>query len=118
MSNDRSPGGGQAGAVMMTLQRLESYYGTQFFLVNLEMGEMFAYIQQQWRRAGLYCSNQLFVINDLIPKVERYGQVMWTELEAEQQTLWWIVEDQRGNSKFSHRCQQWMSLPFMFYIQM
>ena len=42
-------GGGQAGAVVMTLQRLEPYYGTQFFLVDLEMGEMFAYIRQQWR---------------------------------------------------------------------
>ena len=70
ISNDRSPGGGQAGAVVMTLQRLEPYYGTQFFLVDLEMGEMFAYIRQQWRPAGLYCSNQPFVINDLIPKVE------------------------------------------------
>ena len=49
ISNDRSPGGGQAGAVMMSLQRLELYYGTQFFLVDLETGEMFAYIQQQWR---------------------------------------------------------------------
>ena len=86
ISNDRSPGGGQAGAVVMTLQRLEPYYGTQFFLVDLETGEMFAYIRQQWRQAGLYCSNQPFVINDLIPKVERHGQVMWTELEAEQQT--------------------------------
>ena len=26
------------------------------------------------------------MINDLIPKVERHGQVMWAELEAEQQT--------------------------------
>ena len=86
ISSDRSPGGGQAGAVVMMLQRLEPYYGTQFFLVNLETGEMFAYIRQQWRQAGLYCSNQLFVINDLIPKVERHGQVMWVELEAEQQT--------------------------------
>ena len=70
----------------MTLQRLEPYFGTQFFLVDLETGEMFAYIRQQWRRAGLYCSNKLFVIKDLIPKVECHGQVMWTELEAEQQT--------------------------------
>ena len=54
----------------MTLQRLEPYFGTQFFLVDLEMGEMFAYICQQWRRAGLYCSRKPFVINDLIPKVE------------------------------------------------
>ena len=54
----------------MTLSRLEPYFGTQFFLVDLETGEMFAYIQQQWRRAGLYCSNKPFVIKDLIPKVE------------------------------------------------
>ena len=86
ISNDHSPGGGQAGAVVMTLQRLQPYYGTQFFLVDLETGEMFAYIQQQWRQAGLYCSNQPFVINDLISKVECHGQVMWAELEAEQQT--------------------------------
>ena len=44
ISNDCSPGGGQAGAVMMSLQRLEPYYETQFFLVDLETGEMFAYI--------------------------------------------------------------------------
>ena len=42
--NDHSPGGGQAGAVVMTLQRLEPYFGAQFFLVDLEMGEMFMYI--------------------------------------------------------------------------
>ena len=47
---------------------------------------MFAYIRQQWRRAGLYCSNQPFVINDLITKVEQQGQLMWSELEAEEQT--------------------------------
>ena len=86
ISNDRSPGGGQAGAVMLSLQRLEPYYGTQFFLVDLEMGEVFAYIRQQWRRAGLYCSNQPFVVNDLISKVKCHGQAMWVELEAEQQT--------------------------------
>ena len=44
---------------------------------------MFAYIRQQWRQAGLYCSNQPFVINDLIPKVECHGQVMWAELEQQ-----------------------------------
>ena len=98
ISNDCSPGGGQAGAVVMTLQRLEPYYGTQFFLVDLETGEMFAYIRQQWRQAGLYCSNQPFVINDLIPKVERHGQVMWVELEAEQQTP--LVDIRRSPRQF------------------
>ena len=44
ISNDISPGGGQAGAMIVSLQRLEPYYGTQFFMVDLEMGEVFAYI--------------------------------------------------------------------------
>ena len=98
ISNDHSPGGGQAGAVMITLQRLEPYFGTQFFLVDLETGEMFAYIRQQWRRAGLYCSNKPFVINDLIPKVERQGQTIWAELEAEDQTP--LVNIRRSPGRF------------------
>ena len=44
ISNDHSPRGGQAGAVVMSRQRLEPYYGTSFFLVDMETGEMFAYI--------------------------------------------------------------------------
>ena len=98
ISNDRSRGGGQAGAVVLSLHRLEAYYGTQFFLVDLETGEMFAYIRQQWRQAGLYCSNQPFVVNDLIPKVECHGQVMWVELEAEQQTP--LVDIRRSPRQF------------------
>ena len=82
----------------MTLQRLEPYYGTQFFLVDLETGEMFAYIWQQWRRAGLHFSNQPFVINDLIHKVECHGQVMWVELEAERQTP--LVDIRRSPRQF------------------
>ena len=98
ISNDHSPGGGQAGAVVMTLQRLEPYFGTQFFLVDLEMGEMFAYIRQQWRRTGLYSSNKPFVINDLITKVEQQGQAIWAELEAEDQTL--LVNIKRSQGRF------------------
>ena len=98
ISNDHSPGGGQAGAVVMTLQRLEPYFGTQFFLVDLETGEMFAYIRQQWRRSGVYCSSKPFVINDLIPKVERQGQAVWAELEAEDQTP--LVNIRRSPGRF------------------
>ena len=98
ISNDHSPGGGQAGAVVMTLQRLEPYFGTQFFLVDLETGEMFAYIRQQWRRTGLYCSNKPFVINNLISKVERQGQAMWAELETEDQTP--LVNIRRSPGRF------------------
>ena len=98
ISNDHSPGGGQAGVVVMTLQRLEPYFGTQFFLVDLETEEMFAYIRQQWRRAGLYCSSKPFVTNDLIPKVERQGQAVWAELETEDQTL--LVNIRRSPGRF------------------
>ena len=98
ISNDHSPGGGQAGAVVITLQRLEPYLGTQFFLVDLETGEMFAYIRQQWRRTGLNCSDKPFVINDLIQKVERQGQAVWAELEAEDQTP--LVNIRRSPGRF------------------
>ena len=98
ISNDHSPGGGQAGAVVITLQRLEPYLGTQFFLVDLETGEMFAYIWQQWRRTGLNCSDKPFVINDLIQKVERQGQAVWAELEAEDQTP--LVNIRRSPGRF------------------
>ena len=59
---------------------------------------MFAYIRQQWRRAGLYCSSKLFVINDLIPKVERQGQAVWAELETEDQTP--LVNIRRSPGRF------------------
>ena len=98
ISNDHSPGGGQAGAVVITLQRLELYLGTQFFLVDLETGEMFAYIRQQWRRTGLNCSDKPFVIKDLIQKVERQGQAVWAELEAEDQTP--LVNIRRSPGRF------------------
>ena len=39
-----SPGGGNAGDMITSLQNLEPYYVTHFFLVDLEMGEMFAYV--------------------------------------------------------------------------
>ena len=77
---------------------MEPYLGTQFFLVDLETGEMFAYIRQQWRRTGLYCSDKPFVINDLIPKVERQGQAVWAELEAEDQTP--LVNIRRSPGRF------------------
>ena len=58
------------------------------------MGEVFVYIQQQWRQAGLYCSNQPFVVNELKAKMGRHGQAMWAEFEAKQQTL---LVDIRGS---------------------
>ena len=62
----------------------------------------------------MYCSSQLFVVNELITKVERHGQAMWAELEAEQQTA--LVNMRRSPEQF----QAPPSLPAMdvpaFYI--
>ena len=66
--------------------------------MDLETGEMFAYIPQQWRRTGLNCSDKPFVINDLIQKVERQGQAVWAELEAEDQTP--LVNIRRSPGRF------------------
>ena len=46
----------------------------------------------------MYCSNQPFVVNDLITKVERHGQAIWVELEAEQQTA--LVNIRRSPKQF------------------
>ena len=46
----------------------------------------------------MYCSNQPFVVNDLITKVERHGQAIWVELEAEQQTV--LVNIRRSPKQF------------------
>ena len=86
VSNGTSLGRGQAGAIVVTLPGLEPYCGTQFFLVDLEMSEVFGFMEQQWRRTGLYCSNQPFAVNELMNKLERHGWAMHAELEAEQQT--------------------------------
>ena len=95
---DRTPGGGSSGSMVITLPRIEPYFGTQFFLVDIEMGELFALIQQQWRCTGLSCAEQPFLITQLMEKVERMGQIMQTEFEAEQQTP--VVLLQRSQGQF------------------
>ena len=71
--------------------------------MDLETGEMFAYIWQQWRRTGLYCSDEPFVIKDLIPEVERQGQAVWAELEAEDQTPLVNIRRSPGRFEVPHR---------------
>ena len=83
---DGTPGGGSSGSMVITLPRIEPYFGMQFFLVDIDTGELFALIQQQWRRTGLSCAEQPFVITQLMEKVERMGRIMQAEFEAEQQT--------------------------------
>ena len=95
---DGTPGGGSSGSMAITLPRIEPYFGTQFFLVDIETGELFALIQQQWRRTGLSCAEQPFLITQLMEKVERMGQITQAEFEAEQQTA--VVLLQRSQGQF------------------
>ena len=97
-----TPEGGHSGAIVVNLQRLEPYYRTQFFLVDLETGEVFGFVQQQWRCSGLYCSSQLFAITELVNKVERHGQIMQAELEAEQKTPVMNLGRTLGSLKYHH----------------
>ena len=85
IANGMSPGGG-SGAVMVSLPRLEEHFTTKYYLVDLDTGEVLAYVGQLWRRTGLYCVVQLFNITDLKLKIERYSRAMKIEIENEQQT--------------------------------
>ena len=59
VANFKSPGGGM-GAMLVLLPQLNSFYGTDQFLVDLETGELFVLIKAQWRHSGLYCMNNPF----------------------------------------------------------
>ena len=80
-----SPGGG-SGAVIVCLPRLERAFETRHFLVDLDTGEVFAYIDQLWRQTGLYSATQPLNTDELRTKIERYGRIMKMELENEVQT--------------------------------
>ena len=71
---DGTPGGGSSGSVVVNLPRIQPYYGTQFFLVDMDTGELFASVQQQWRCTGLFCSDQPFTITQLMEKVEDWDK--------------------------------------------
>ena len=85
IANGMSPGGG-SGAVIVSLPRLEEHFMTKYYLVDLDTGEVFAYVGQLWRRTGLYCAVQPFNITELKLKMERYSRAMKMEIENEQQT--------------------------------
>ena len=81
----RSPGGG-TGAMTMTLSHLMLQYQTTKYLVDLDTGELFGWIANQWRQTGLYCSTQPFVIKELTARMTRCSEALRIDLEQEQQT--------------------------------
>ena len=81
----RSPGGG-TGAMTMTLSHLMLQYQTTKYLVDLDTGELFGWIANQWRQTGLYCSTKPFVIKELTARMTRCSEALRMDLEQEQQT--------------------------------
>ena len=94
----RSPGGG-AGAMTMTLPNLMLHYQTTKYLVDVETGELFGWIANQWRRTGLYCSAQPFVLRELSAMTTRCSAVLRMDLEQEQQTSVMQLSGEAGANK-------------------
>ena len=80
-----SPGGG-TGALILTLTRLLLHYNTTRYLIDIDTGEVFRWIANQWRRTGLYCSSRPFVISELTALTTRCSAELQIDLEQEQQT--------------------------------
>ena len=80
-----SPGGG-TGALILTLTRLLLHYNTMRYLADIDTGEVFGWIADQWRRTGLYCASQPFVISELTAMTTRCSAALQTDVEQEQQT--------------------------------
>ena len=81
----RSPGGG-TGAVTLTLPNLMLHYQTTKYAIDIDTGELFGWISTQWRRTGLYCSAQPFVLSELTAMTTRCSAVLRMDLKEEQQT--------------------------------
>ena len=52
------------GALILTLTRLLLHYNATRYLIDIDTGEVFGWIANQWRRTGLYCSSQPFMISE------------------------------------------------------
>ena len=80
-----SPGGG-TGALILTLTHLLLHYNTTRYLIDIDTGEVFGWITNQWHHTGLYCSSQPFVISELMALATWCGAALQIDLEQEQQT--------------------------------
>ena len=81
----RSPGGG-TGALILTLMCLLPYYDATRYLVDIDTGEVFGWIANQWCRTGLYCSPQPFIVSELMALTTRCCAALKMDLEQEEQT--------------------------------
>ena len=93
----RSPGGG-TGALILTLTRLLLHFNTTKYLVDIDTGEVFGWIANQWRRTGLYCSPQPFVMSELSMLTNRCSAALKMDLEQEEQTTVLQLPRTRGEN--------------------
>ena len=92
-----SPGGG-TGALILILMHLLLYYNMTKYLVDIDTGEVFGWIANQWRRTGLYCSPQPFVMSELSVLTTRCSAALEMDLEQEQQTSILQLPGKRGGT--------------------
>ena len=98
IANFHSPGEG-TGALILTLTRLLLYYNTTRYLIDIDSGEVFGWVANQWRRTGLYCSSQPFVISELMAMTTRCSAALQMDMEQEQQTsVIQLIGGQRTNT--------------------
>ena len=74
------------------------YYNTTKYLVDIDTGEVFGWIANQWRRTGLNCSPQPFVMSELSGLTTRCSAALEMDLEQEQQTSILQPSGKRGGT--------------------
>ena len=72
--------------MILILTRLLLHLNTTKYLVDIDTGEVFGWIANQWRRTGLYCSPQPFMMSELSMLTTRCSAALKMDLEQEEQT--------------------------------
>ena len=71
--------------MILTLTHLLLHFNTTKYLVDINTGEVFGWIANQWHCTGLYCSPQPFVMSELSTLTTRCGTALKMDLEQEEQ---------------------------------
>ena len=84
--------------MILTLTHLLLHYNMTKYLVDIDTGEVFSWIANQWRRTGLYCSPQPFIMSELMALTIRCCAALKMDLEQEQQTSVIQLSRARGDN--------------------
>ena len=84
--------------MILTLRHLLLHYNMTKYLIDIDTGEVFGWIANQWRRTGLYCSPQPFVMSELSALTTHCSAALEMDLEQEQQTSILQPSGKRGGT--------------------